>query len=73
MWFDWETRGSSTEGYARIAEAKALCRQCPVKAACLAEAERIEDGVADRTWGIWGGLTPEERISRRGRRRKAVA
>lgn len=35
---------------------KAVCRQCPVRAACLAYA--LDAG---ENFGIWGGLTTEER------------
>jgi transcription factor WhiB len=36
--------------------AKAICHRCPVQAACLTGA--VERGEA---WGVWGGLSPEER------------
>ena len=33
-----------------IARAKAFCRACPVREACLAAAERRRE-----PWGVWGG------------------
>lgn len=58
---------------ARVEEAKALCRSCPVLAGCLAGAiERAEP------WGVWGGevfvdgvVVPTKRG--RGRPRKDAA
>ena len=44
---------------AQVAVAKAVCAQCPVRAACLDEA------LARIPYGIAGGLTPEERRTRR--------
>lgn len=42
-----------------IAEVKAICAECPVRLICL-DKHRTE------RWGIWGGLTPDERgIKRR--------
>lgn len=35
---------------------RAVCRQCPVWRECL------DDGVNER-WGMWGGLTPQERTA----------
>lgn len=37
-------------------QAKTICRSCPVRTQCLAEAldNRVE-------WGVWGGLTERER------------
>ena len=56
---------------AQVEQAKALCRECPVRAACLAGAsERREP------WGVWGGelflqgvVVPRKRP--RGRPRKS--
>lgn len=47
-----QTWQSSTQ----IQQAKSICKVCPVKAECLAEALREEYND-----GIWGGLTPAER------------
>jgi len=46
--------------------AKAICARCPVRMRCLAEA--LDNG---ETYGVWGGLTPEER--RQLKRRLKVA
>lgn len=55
----------------QIAEAKAVCAGCPVRAACLSWALRnLSDGIA-------GGLTPDERRrareADRSRNRRAAA
>ena len=43
-----------------IALAKSICRDCPIKNLCA------EYGmVADEPFGIWGGLTPQERTTLR--------
>jgi len=55
-----------------VARAKELCRDCPVRAACLADAlDRAEP------WGVWGGelflrgaIVPTKRA--RGRPRKDI-
>ena len=54
-----------------VAQAKALCQDCPVQAACLAAA--LQRG---EPWGVWGGelllrgvVVPGKRA--RGRPRKA--
>lgn len=51
------------------ASARALCKECPVKAECLSYA--LEN---DERFGIWGGLSERERRKlQRERRRIAVA
>ena len=42
----------------RIAAAKAICGQCPAKEACLEHALRVRE-----PYGIWGGLSEDERAS----------
>jgi WhiB family redox-sensing transcriptional regulator len=63
-------RGSRRE--ARIRAAKAVCATCPVVAACRAHALSVQE-----PYGIWGGLTEEERLeiisnARRNRRSEYV-
>ena len=52
----------------QIAEAKTVCRRCPVTAECLQEA--TERGLE----GVWGGTSEDERrrTSRAARRRSKV-
>ncbi len=42
-------------------EAKSFCRGCPVLEQCLRYAMQ-----ADERFGVWGGLTPDERRQLRG-------
>ncbi|WP_263165448.1 WhiB family transcriptional regulator [Streptomyces sp. SCSIO ZS0520] len=60
-----------------IQVAKALCARCPVAAACLAEAMRLEGSRGrDGRFGVWGGLTGPERYlryHRSARARRAAA
>ena len=42
----------------RIADAKAICRRCPVIAACLDHALRVRE-----PYGIWGGHSEDERAA----------
>ncbi|WP_327070100.1 WhiB family transcriptional regulator [Kitasatospora sp. NBC_01302] len=49
--------GQVMDNGARVAAAKGVCRCCPVRQACLRQA--VADGEGD---GIWGGLTPMERL-----------
>ncbi|ASR55134.1 WhiB family transcriptional regulator [Cellulomonas sp. CW35] len=42
LWFAEQT--------ARVEQAKALCRECPIMAGCLAGALEREE-----PWGVWGG------------------
>ncbi len=56
--------GTSGPAQIQIAEAKAVCARCPVREACLRFA--LDTG---QEYGIWGGLTEDERQRlRRGRR-----
>lgn len=51
--------------------AQSVCRQCPFIAACLAASEVVEGGKeASGRFGIWAGLTPEQRatITRKNQR-----
>lgn len=50
LWFP-EKGGSA-------APAKRICRQCPVRAECLAYALDNHEW-----WGVWGGLTYRERLA----------
>ena len=51
-------------------EAKRVCRSCEVRAECLEYA--LENGIA---FGIWGGLSPQERrpLTRDRARQEAAA
>ncbi|HEY1324318.1 MAG TPA: WhiB family transcriptional regulator [Streptosporangiaceae bacterium] len=53
-----------TDCKARVAKAKAVCAGCPVREACLAYAM-----AAGEPYGIWGGLTEDERRALRRQRR----
>jgi WhiB family redox-sensing transcriptional regulator len=50
--FDQGDRGNAN----RYTDARKVCRRCPVAAQCLTHA--ID---RDERYGMWGGLTPEER------------
>ncbi|ANZ35288.1 WhiB family transcriptional regulator [Lentzea guizhouensis] len=58
--------GNSGPALLQIAEAKAVCRRCPVTSECLAWA--LESG---QDAGVWGGMTEDERrnLKRRNNRR----
>jgi WhiB family redox-sensing transcriptional regulator len=56
--------GDSGPALLQIAEAKSVCDSCPVRRACLAEA--LDSG---QDYGVWGGLTEDER---RGLRRRML-
>ena len=54
-----------------VAEAKAICAGCPVRTQCLAYAMAIQEF----DWGIWGGLTANERrdmVGRKGRKMRLL-
>ena len=59
--------GSTGPALDQIAEAKEVCGRCPVREACLDFA--LSTGQA---YGIWGGLTEDERRSLRRRRQRAA-
>lgn len=59
--------GTAGQALDQVARAKAVCARCPVRDACLRFA--IDTG---QGFGIWGGLTEDERRLQR-RRRKAAA
>ena len=64
---DWHTEaacaGRTTLFYAsdKVSEAIAIavCRRCPVRVECLAEAQRIE--ATGLRWGVRAGLRPADR------------
>jgi WhiB family redox-sensing transcriptional regulator len=53
LFFPISSLGKSLE---QVTRAKAVCVQCPVRRECLAFALRTH-----QTYGIWGGMTEEER------------
>lgn len=55
-------RGEARES--RVVAAKQICAACPVRRQCLRYA--LESG---ERYGIWGGMTEEERRAARARRR----
>jgi WhiB family redox-sensing transcriptional regulator len=55
-----------TDWEARVAKAKAVCAGCPARSACLAYALDT-----DQWFGIWGGLTEDERRALLRRQRRA--
>jgi WhiB family redox-sensing transcriptional regulator len=60
----WFPVGTSGPALLQIAEAKSVCRRCPVTPECLTWA--LESGQDD---GVWGGMSEDER--RRLKRRSA--
>lgn len=60
--------GYGNEFTEQIDQAKAVCRECPVRDACLNAA--LEE--AER-YGFWGGLTPDERRQLRFQRHAHTA
>ena len=54
-------------------EARAVCAVCPVKAECLADVESWESWAVSSRHGMFGGLTPDERMTlRRQTKRKRL-
>src|SRR2546423_4068502 len=60
--------GNSGPALAQIAEAKSVCRRCPVTTECLTWA--LDSG---QDAGVWGGMSEDERraLKRRNARTKA--
>lgn len=63
---------STTSGWGT---ARAICGDCPVRLACLEDALAMEGRRAGQSrFGMWGGLTPDERASLwRSRSRRGAA
>ncbi|WP_275942329.1 WhiB family transcriptional regulator [Streptomyces spiramenti] len=53
---------------AREASAKEVCMRCPVRAECAAHALTVRE-----PYGVWGGLTEDEREELLGRARRGIA
>jgi WhiB family redox-sensing transcriptional regulator len=54
--------------------AKAICATCPVTGDCLDYAMTVEgSAAAPSRYGVYGGLSPEERYARYRRERRAAA
>jgi len=62
------TTVDSTQRRRREAEAKAVCHRCPVITECRVHALRVHE-----PYGIWGGLSEEERATLLRTRRPTVA
>jgi WhiB family redox-sensing transcriptional regulator len=63
--------GTAGSALVQVERAKAVCRRCPVRQACLELA--VSEG---QQGGVWGGLSEEERralLRRRARERRASA
>ncbi len=60
-WFFPDGGGSAATAAYR--KGRQVCARCPVRERCLTEAMRLE-GWLDAQWrfGLWGGLTPGERV-----------
>ena len=65
LWFEEsQHRYSQSPDGTRESLAKGVCSRCPVKAECLEFAL-----ATDERYGVWGGMTPDERVAyKRGRR-----
>lgn len=56
-----------------LLDAIAICAGCPVRLQCLDDALAYESQPGVDTYGVWGGLTAEQRKALRGHNRKPVA
>ena len=66
LFFGPDQGESELEKQTREAEAKAVCRQCPVIEPCLEFAMET-----NQKYGIWGGMNDKERASLKRRRARA--
>jgi WhiB family redox-sensing transcriptional regulator len=66
----WYANDLSGEERSDVNLAKRICRECPVKAACLEYALAIPDS---QDWGIWGATTEHERAKFRRKQRRTAA
>lgn len=66
LWFPLARTGSDRRKK-ETAEAKRICKPCPVRAECLDHALRFGE------FGIWGGLDEDERRAIRRRNAEAAA
>jgi WhiB family redox-sensing transcriptional regulator len=62
----WGERGPARD--VRVGRAKAVCAGCLVSAACRQHALRVQE-----PYGVWGGLSEEERLVLLGRQRRPRA
>jgi WhiB family transcriptional regulator, redox-sensing transcriptional regulator len=67
LWFPEERDGMPERGYTALEECRRICRRCPVRERCLEEA--MTD---DIRYGVWGGLTENEREQLRKNRLKTA-
>ncbi len=66
--WDHELQGDPWHPYSELPsaydQARRICGDCPVRAACLAEASAAEsDGPGALRFGMYGGRTPAERAA----------
>ena len=68
MWHPEKSHGSTyvTVVGDRESTAKSICRRCPVQPECLDHALTHRE-----EYGIWGGMSPNERVQARKARRSA--
>jgi WhiB family redox-sensing transcriptional regulator len=57
----------AAEREARERRARSGCATCPVRAACLDHAMTVPE-----RYGVWGGMSEDERAAHRRRRRRAA-
>lgn len=63
IWAEGEETDGPLDVHA-LERARSICATCPVRVACHEEAMTEEDGYsAARRFGVWGGITPEQRYS----------